>query len=107
MPSSLWTRRAWWGQVWAAARVVPEPEGARNWQDGRGHETGLARQGGATRTTHPSPSLSHDKLTGGLLLTLTQVKFKASPGRRADALVRIVTLVGGTSRTGQRKEAQR
>lgn len=68
---------------------------------------GLARQGGATRTTHPSPSLSHDKLTGGLLLTLTQVKFKASPGRRADALVRIVTLVGGTSRTGQRKEAQR
>lgn len=45
---------------------------------------------------HLSPSLSQDKLTGGLLLMLTQVKFKASPGRRADELARIVRLVGGT-----------
>lgn len=57
--------------------------------------------------THLSPSLSHDKLTGGLLLTLTHVKFKASPGRSVDALAKIVTLVGGTSGTGGRSEAQR
>lgn len=76
---------------------------------------GLRREGRVARTregrghshSHLSPSLSQDKLTGGLLLMLTHVKFKASPGRSADALARIVTLVGGTSRTGQRSEAQR
>lgn len=52
--------------------------------------------------SHLSPSLSQDKLTGGLLLTLTHVKFKASPERSAEALARIVTLVGGTLRTGRR-----
>ena len=57
--------------------------------------------------TYLSPSLSHDKLTGGLLLTLTHVKFKASPGRSVDALARIVTFVGGTLGTGGRSEAQR
>lgn len=65
-------------------------------------------QGGAWHShSHLSPSLSQDKLTGGLLLMLTHVKFKESPGRRADALASIVTLVGGTSRMGGRSEAQR
>lgn len=79
-----------------------------------GYWAGLGRRGGGARSregrghsqSHFSPSLSQVKLTGGLLLTLTHVRFKASPGRSAEALARIVTLVEGTWRTGQRSEAQ-
>lgn len=57
-----------------------------------------SKEGAGPSHSHFSPSLSQDKLTGGLLLMLTHVKFKASPGRSADALARIVRLVGGTLR---------
>jgi hypothetical protein len=59
-------------------------------------EVGGARPGGGASRAHLSPSLSQDRLTGGLLLTLTHVKFRASPGRSADVLATIVRLVGGT-----------
>lgn len=67
---------------------------------------GQSKGGAGHSHSHISPSLSQDKLTGGLLLMLMQVKFKASPGRSADAFARIVKLVGGTLRTGQRSETQ-
>lgn len=95
------------GVVGAQAEV-----GWRTGQAGRQGRSGTPKvqglgqsKGGAGRShSHFSPSLSQDRLTGGLLLMLTHVKFKASPGRSADALARIVKLVGGTSRTGPRSE---
>lgn len=99
-PSSLWTG----GEARAASRARGW-RGARHGRDSRGG--GEAREVRGPSHSHLSPSLSQDKLTSGLLLMLMHVKFKASPGCSADALARILMLVGGTGRGGWRSETQR